>query len=108
MALTLRLLCGLTTAEVARAFLTSEATMAARITRAKKKITATRIPYRVPGPDQLPGRLVGYHYLPAARAGYLRRLGRLTEARLAYDEALLLAGNTTERYLTARRAGLDA
>ena len=58
-ALTLRLLCGLTTAEVARAFLTSEATMAARITRAKKKITAARIPYRVPGPDQLPGRLAG-------------------------------------------------
>jgi RNA polymerase sigma-70 factor (ECF subfamily) len=58
-ALTLRLLCGLTTAEVARAFLTSEATMAARITRAKKKITAARIPYRVPGPDQLPERLAG-------------------------------------------------
>src|SRR5262249_18076087 len=58
-ALTLRLLCGLTTAEVARTFLTSEATMAARITRAKKKITAARIPYRVPGPDQLPERLAG-------------------------------------------------
>jgi len=56
-ALTLRLLCGLTTAEVARAFLASEATMAARITRAKKKITAARIPYRVPGPGQLPDRL---------------------------------------------------
>src|SRR6516225_8883715 len=56
-ALTLRLLCGLTTAEVARAFLASEATMAARITRAKKKITAARIPYRVPGPGQLPERL---------------------------------------------------
>ena len=41
-------------------------------------------------------------------AGQLR-LGRLTEARLAYDEALLPAGNTTERdYLTARRADLDA
>src|SRR6516225_7518799 len=58
-ALTLRLMCGLTTAEVARAFLTSEATMAARITRAKKKITAARIPYRIPGPDQLPERLAG-------------------------------------------------
>ena len=54
-------------------------------------------------------QLIGYHYLPAARAEYLRRLGRLTEARLAYDEALLLARNTTERdHLTARRAGLDA
>ena len=47
-ALTLRLLCGLSTADVARAFLVSEPTMAARITRAKKKITAARIPYRVP------------------------------------------------------------
>ncbi|MEU8228061.1 DUF6596 domain-containing protein [Actinoplanes sp. NPDC048967] len=56
-ALTLRLLCGLSTAEVARAFLVQHATMAARITRAKKKIAAARIPYRVPGPDELGKRL---------------------------------------------------
>ncbi len=56
-ALTLRLLCGLTTAEVARAFLVSEATMAARITRAKKKISAARIPYRVPPVAELPTRV---------------------------------------------------
>ncbi|OHV41864.1 MULTISPECIES: RNA polymerase sigma factor [Pseudofrankia] len=56
-ALTLRLLCGLTTAEVARSFLVSEPTMAARITRAKKKITAARIPYRVPPPAELPERV---------------------------------------------------
>jgi RNA polymerase sigma-70 factor (ECF subfamily) len=56
-ALTLRLLCGLSTAEVARAFLVPHATMAARITRAKKKITAARIPYRVPGADELGERL---------------------------------------------------
>jgi RNA polymerase sigma-70 factor (ECF subfamily) len=56
-ALTLRLLCGLTTAEVARAFLVSEATMAARITRAKKKITTSHIPYRVPTTDDLPERI---------------------------------------------------
>jgi RNA polymerase sigma-70 factor (ECF subfamily) len=56
-ALTLRLVCGLTTAEVAKALLTSEATMAARITRAKKKIAGARIPYRVPTPDQLPERV---------------------------------------------------
>ena len=57
MALTLRLLCGLTTAEVARAFLVSEPTMAARITRAKKKIAAARIPYRVPPAEELPARI---------------------------------------------------
>jgi RNA polymerase sigma factor (sigma-70 family) len=56
-ALTLRLLCGLTTAEVARAFLVSETTMAARITRAKKKITTSHIPYRVPAPGDLPERI---------------------------------------------------
>jgi RNA polymerase sigma factor (sigma-70 family) len=56
-ALTLRLLCGLSTAEVARAFLVSEPTMAARITRAKKKIAQARIPYRVPGRQELPERL---------------------------------------------------
>jgi RNA polymerase sigma factor (sigma-70 family) len=56
-ALTLRLVCGLSTAEVARAFLVPEPTMAARITRAKKKITAARIPYRVPSPDQLAERV---------------------------------------------------
>jgi len=56
-ALTLRLVCGLTTAEIARAFLVSEPTMAARVTRAKKKISAARIPYRVPGAAELPERL---------------------------------------------------
>ena len=56
-ALTLRLVCGLTTAEIAPAFLVTEPTMAARITRAKKKIAAARIPYRVPGAAELPDRL---------------------------------------------------
>jgi RNA polymerase sigma-70 factor, ECF subfamily len=56
-ALTLRLVCGLSTAEIAQAFLVSEPTMAARVTRAKKKISAARIPYRVPGPAELPDRL---------------------------------------------------
>ncbi|MFI0357431.1 RNA polymerase sigma factor [Actinomadura sp. 9N407] len=56
-ALTLRLVCGVTTPEIAKAFLVSEPTMAARITRAKKKIAAAGIPFRMPGPDELPGRL---------------------------------------------------
>jgi len=58
-ALTLRLLCGLSTADVARAFLIPEATIAARITRAKKKITAAHIPYRVPAATELRERLDG-------------------------------------------------
>ncbi len=56
-ALSLRLLCGLSTAEVARGFLVSEPTMAARITRAKKKIAAAGIPYRVPPAGELPERV---------------------------------------------------
>jgi len=56
-ALTLRLLCGLSTADTARAFLVSEATMAARITRAKKKIATARIPYRVPRAADIPDRV---------------------------------------------------
>jgi RNA polymerase sigma-70 factor (ECF subfamily) len=56
-ALTLRLLCGLTTGEIAQAFLVSEQAMAARVTRAKKKISSARIPYRVPGAAELPDRL---------------------------------------------------
>jgi RNA polymerase sigma factor (sigma-70 family) len=58
-ALTLRLLCGLSTADVARAFLVPEATTAARITRAKKKIAAAHIPYRVPPASELRERLDG-------------------------------------------------
>jgi RNA polymerase sigma-70 factor, ECF subfamily len=56
-ALTLRLACGVSTAEIASAFLVPEPTMAARVTRAKKKIAAARIPYMVPGPADLPARL---------------------------------------------------
>jgi RNA polymerase sigma-70 factor (ECF subfamily) len=58
-ALTLRLLGGLTVAEIAQAFLVPETTMAQRITRAKKKISVARIPYRVPSPADLAERVDG-------------------------------------------------
>jgi len=56
-ALTLRVVCGLTTAQIARAFLTPETTVAQRITRAKRKIADAGIPYRIPDPDELNARL---------------------------------------------------
>ena len=58
-ALTLRLLGGLTVAEIARAFLVPETTMAQRITRSKQKIKSANIPYRVPSEEDLPTRLAG-------------------------------------------------
>jgi RNA polymerase sigma-70 factor (ECF subfamily) len=58
-ALTLRVVCGLTTAQIARAFLVSETTVAQRITRAKRKITDAGIPYRVPDDEELGARLTG-------------------------------------------------
>lgn len=58
-ALTLRMVGGLTTAEIAHAFLVPEATMAARITRAKRKIVTAGVPYRVPTPEDVADRLGG-------------------------------------------------
>ncbi len=56
-ALALRMLCGLSTAEVAKAFLVKDSAMAARLTRAKKKIALARIPYRVPEKSELRNRI---------------------------------------------------
>jgi RNA polymerase sigma-70 factor (ECF subfamily) len=59
LALTLRMVGGLTVPEIARAFLVAESAMGQRITRAKAKIKAARIPYRVPSPEDLPARVSG-------------------------------------------------
>jgi predicted RNA polymerase sigma factor len=102
-ALTLRLVGGLTVGEISRAFLVPEATMARRITRAKSKIKAAHIPYRVPTADDIRERLAGVlavvflvfneGYLASEGADPLRvdltdeaiRLGRLLRALLPND-----------------------
>lgn len=92
-ALTLRCVGGLSTAEIARAFLVGEATMAARITRAKKKIAAAGIPYREPTDAELPGRLDGVLavlYL-VFNEGYAATAGDAPIRRELCEEAIRLA-----------------
>ncbi|MEV4757735.1 sigma-70 family RNA polymerase sigma factor [Micromonospora sp. NPDC049559] len=92
LALTLRTLGGLTTGEIARAFLVAEPTMGKRIVRAKRKIADAHIPYRVPAGDELPGRVRGVLrvvYL-IFNEGYSASEGdRLVRAELC-DEAIRL------------------
>jgi RNA polymerase sigma-70 factor (ECF subfamily) len=125
-ALALRTLGGLSTAQVARALLVSEATMAKRLTRAKQKITYARIPYRVPADEELPGRLAavaatvylifnegyaagdGDDLIRASLADEAIRLGRVL-ARLMPDEPTALGLLALMLLHNARRAArLDA
>ncbi|MDQ6672355.1 MAG: sigma-70 family RNA polymerase sigma factor [Chloroflexota bacterium] len=91
-ALTLRVVCSLTTAQIARAFLVPETTVAQRITRAKRKIIEAGIPYRVPDPDELNARLrqvLAVIYL-LLNEGYLSTVDQ-TESRDLVDDAEWLA-----------------
>ncbi len=91
-ALTLRAVIGLTTAEIASAFLTSEATMAQRIVRAKRKIVEAAIPYRVPGAAEMADRLgevLAVLYL-TFNEGYLASSGAAPQRRDLAEDALWL------------------
>jgi RNA polymerase sigma factor (sigma-70 family) len=93
-ALTLRAVAGFTTAEIAAAFLVAEPTMAQRIVRAKRKIVATNIPYRVPDGDELPARLeavLAVLYL-MFNEGYLSRGAEFASRRDLAEDAAWLTG----------------
>ena len=104
-ALTLREVCGLTTEEIAKAFLTTPRTLAQRIVRAKAKIRETPIPYEVPTPQELPERLgavLQVIYL-VFNEGYSAAAGaEVTRAELT-GEAIRLGRLLTELQLTELR-----
>ena len=97
-ALTLRSLGGLTTAEIARGFLVSEATMAQRIVRAKRKIASAAIPFRIPDESELIARVGVVHqvlYLVFNEGAY-PTTGSLTSRVDLAEEAIRLAGLLAE------------
>jgi RNA polymerase sigma factor (sigma-70 family) len=92
-ALTLRVVCGLTTAQIGKAFLIPETTVAQRITRAKRKISEAGIPYRVPSDEELAARLsevLTVIYL-LFNEGYLSSGGQRSQSRDLVDDAEFLA-----------------
>jgi len=93
--LTLRAVCGLTTAEIAAAFLVPEPTMAQRLVRAKRKIRQAGIGFRVPGPDDLPARLSA-----VLRVVYLV----FTEGHLATRGDTLIRGDLCDQAIRLARA----
>lgn len=91
--LTLRVVCGLTTAQIAKAFLIPESTVGQRITRAKRKIRDAGIPYRIPAADELGARLaevLAVIYL-LFNEGYLSSGPRHAQSRDLTDDAEFLA-----------------
>lgn len=104
-ALTLRLLGGLTTEEIAHAFLVPEPTIAQRIVRAKRTLTAARVPFEVPGKDELPARLASVLeviYL-MFNEGYAATSGRSWIRPMLCEEALRLGRILAEIVPTNRR-----
>lgn len=97
-ALTLRSLGGLTTAEIARGFLVSEATMAQRIVRAKRKIASAAIPFRIPDESEMIGRLGVIHHVLylVFNEGAYPTSGSLTSRVDLAEEAIRLAGLLAE------------
>lgn len=98
MALTLRTVCGLTTPEIAHAFLVPEATVAQRLVRAQRKIAQAGIPYRIPDPDELNDRLnevLAVIYL-LFNEGYLTSSGEQPHRRDLTDDAEWLANLLTQ------------
>jgi len=97
-ALTLRVVAGLTTAQIASAFLVPEATVAQRITRAKRKIVSAGIPFRMPAPADLEARLaevLAVLYL-MFNEGYLASRWEISQDRSLAEDATWLVGLTAQ------------
>jgi RNA polymerase sigma factor (sigma-70 family) len=100
LALTLRAVCGFTSAQIAHAFVASESAVAQRLARARRKIVAAGIPYRIPADDELDERLaqvLAVLYL-MFNEGYLASGGRQPVRRDLAEEAAWLAGMLTSLY----------
>jgi RNA polymerase sigma factor (sigma-70 family) len=113
-ALTLRAVGGLTTTQIARAFLVPETTMAQRISRAKQSIRSSGISFQMPAAEDRAQRLsavlhADHHRLDAVRAHLLERAGDLTLAVAHFREAAGKTGSLPERdYLLAQAARLSS
>ena len=112
-ALALRTLCGLSPAEIAAAFLTSEAAISKRLVRARQRIRELALPFAVPGPDELPARLhvvLGTLYL-LFNEGYKASAGdRLVREELCHEAirlALLLTAHPATVELTIKVGGIE-
>src|SRR5262249_33885766 len=108
-ALTLREVCGLTTEEIARAFLVTPAALAQRIVRAKAKIRETPIPYEVPPPQELPERLgaVLHVIYLVFNEGYSAAAGAEVTRAEVTGEAIRLGRLLTELQLEPQVGGSE-
>jgi predicted RNA polymerase sigma factor len=107
----LRLICGLTTAEIARAFLMPEKTLGQRISRAKRTLSEAHVPFETPCGDDLRRRVESVlsvvYLLHSVRGDLLTKMGRFTEAREEIQRAITMTQNLREQELLTEKTQAD-